>query len=203
MGIIGRGSASCPGATSASVGRSKYAGSLQLRTDRWERRKNISVRALDRYVFTKQLGINFSRRREYRARCVARMATGAKHRWISWLLLSLSLLLFVRMARTAQLSEVFALLRARGPILALSLCPYLLVLSLDAAGWRTLLSTLGRDVSPWRVFWVRTSTEAIHRSLPRGAVAAEAMKPYLLRESAAVPISETTASLAVSKALTA
>ncbi len=130
------------------------------------------------------------------------MATGAKHRWISWLLLSLSLLLFVRMARTAQLSEVFALLRARGPILALSLCPYLLVLSLDAAGWRTLLSTLGRDVSPWRVFWVRTSTEAIHRSLPGGAVAAEAMKPYLLRESAGVPISETTASLAMSKVLT-
>src|SRR5216683_597180 len=74
------------------------------------------------------------------------MATGAKHRWISWLLLSVSLLLFVRMARTA--------------------------------------------------------TEAIHRSLPGGAVAAEAMKPYLLRESAGVPISETTASLAMSKVLT-
>ncbi len=130
------------------------------------------------------------------------MATGAKHRWISWLLLSVSLLLFVRMARTAQLSEVLALLRARGPILALSLWPYLLVLCLDAAGWRTLLSTLGRNVGPWRVFWVRTSTEAIHRSLPGGAVAAEAMKPYLLRESAGVPISETTASLAMSKVLT-
>ncbi len=130
------------------------------------------------------------------------MASGAKHRWISWLLLSVSLLLFVRMARTAQLSEVLALLRARGPILALSLCPYLLVLWLDAAGWSTLLSTLGRNVGPGRVFWVRTSTEAIHRSLPGGAVAAEAMKPYLLQVSAGVPISETTASLAMSKVLT-
>src|SRR5260370_18755866 len=129
------------------------------------------------------------------------MATGAKHRWISWLLLSVSLLLFVRMARTAQPSEVLALLRARGPILALSVWPYLLVLWLDAAGWRTLLSTLGRDVGRWRVFWVRTSTEAIHRSLPGGAVAAEPLKPYLLQESPGAPISETTASLAISKVL--
>src|SRR5260370_8052736 len=123
MRIIRPRSASCPGATSASVGRSKYARALQLRTDRWERPKNISVRSLDLYVFTKQLGVNFSRRREYRARCVARMATGAKHRWISWLLLSLSLRLFVRLARTPPLSAPFPLLKAKRPILPFSLAP--------------------------------------------------------------------------------
>src|SRR5260370_33239681 len=94
------------------------------------------------------------------------MATGAKHRWISWLLLSVSLLLFVRMARTAQPSEVLALLRARGPILALSFSPYLLVLWLDAAGWRTLLSTLGRNVGPGRGFLRRPSPQATRRCHP-------------------------------------
>jgi len=130
------------------------------------------------------------------------MASGAKHRWTSWILIGVSLLLFVRIARMAELSQVVALLRARGPILALSFCPYLLVLWLDAAGWNTLLSTLGRGVGVLRTFWVRTSAEALHRSLPGGAVAAEAMKPYLLRECAAVPISLTTASQAMSKLLT-
>ena len=130
------------------------------------------------------------------------MASKAKHRWLTWLLLGVALLVFARMARTAELSQVLALFKARGPILALSVLPYLLVLWFDAAGWGSLLSTLGRRVGAREVFWVRTSTEALHRSLPGGAVAAEAIKPYLLRKRARVPIAETTASLAMSKVLT-
>jgi len=130
------------------------------------------------------------------------MASKAKQRWFTWLLVGVALLVFARMARTAELSQVLALIKARGPVLALSVLPYLLVLWFDAAGWGSLLSTLGRKVGAGEVFWVRTSTEAVHRSLPGGAVAAEALKPYLLRERAGVPIAETTASLVMSKILT-
>jgi hypothetical protein len=103
--------------------------------------------------------------------------------------------------RNADRTRVWALLVARGPIVALALLPFLAAMAIDTAGWRVVLARLGRRIRYRPLLRIRLATEGAMLSLPGGSVAAEALKPILLNRLHGVPIPDGAASVVIKKAL--
>jgi uncharacterized membrane protein YbhN (UPF0104 family) len=120
---------------------------------------------------------------------------------LRWLAFGVAAFVFARVLAGADPVSALAAIRAIGPLVALVALPYLLVIGLDALAWRFLFAIVGRDLGWPRLFAVRLSTEAILLSMPGGAILAEGLKPWLLAKTAAVPLAETTATLAAKKVL--
>lgn len=70
-----------------------------------------------------------------------------------------------------------------GTTLFCGFVPYGFLLLLDAEGTRRLLRGLGHDVGLRRLFFVRSATEALHTSLPGGALVADSSQPEILQAS--------------------
>lgn len=104
-------------------------------------------------------------------------------------LLGAAVALLARALSAVDLGRAAALLGRAGPLVALALVPYALCLALDAAATRTILRALGERVGFARLLALRFCTEAVHLSLPGGAVVADSMNPFLLEGHAGVPLS--------------
>ncbi|HSP19691.1 MAG TPA: lysylphosphatidylglycerol synthase domain-containing protein, partial [Myxococcaceae bacterium] len=117
------------------------------------------------------------------------------------LVLVVSAGLFLRVLWMADLRNVGRLLAEVGPLALLAVVPYGLAVTLDTAGWATILRGLEARVAVWRLLGLRLSTEAVHLSFPGGPLIAEGLKVWLLSRRFGVEIAEGSASLAVKKAL--
>jgi len=108
-------------------------------------------------------------------------------------------LVLSRLVRAGDVERALDMVGRAGWPLALVLAPTLVAMSLDALGWRAILSTLGHAV-PWRrMLELRPSVEALVLALPGVSVAGEAAKVALLRRRAGVPLTAGAASLALTK----
>src|SRR5882724_3580807 len=95
-------------------------------------------------------------------------------------------LVLSRLVRAGDVERALDMVGRAGWPLALVLAPTLVAMSLDALGWRAILSTLGHAV-PWRrMLELRLSVEALVLALPGVSVAGEAAKVALLRRRAGV-----------------
>lgn len=97
--------------------------------------------------------------------------------------------------------EVARLIAAIGPGLALVPIPYLLMLLLDALGWRLLLPPARRGIGLARLMRARAVAEAVGVSLPSAGVASEAVALHVLNGQQRVPVAEGLASLAARRVL--
>jgi uncharacterized protein (TIRG00374 family) len=117
------------------------------------------------------------------------------------LILVLSVGLFVRVLWMADLRNVAHLLADVGPLALLAVVPYGVAVTLDTAGWASILRGLEARVATWRLLGLRLSTEAVHLSFPGGPILAEGLKVWFLSRRFGVAAPEGSASLAVKKAL--
>jgi glycosyltransferase 2 family protein len=117
------------------------------------------------------------------------------------LAVTLSAALFARVLWMANLTSVAELLARVGPLAVLAVVPYAVAVVIDTASWSAILNGLEARVSTWRLLGIRLSTEAVLLSFPGGPLIAEGLKPWFLSRRFGVGIPESTASLAVKKAL--
>jgi uncharacterized membrane protein YbhN (UPF0104 family) len=117
------------------------------------------------------------------------------------LIVLLSAGLFVRVLWMADLRNVAHLLAHVGPLAVLAVVPYGVAVTLDTAGWASILRGLEARVATWRLLGLRLSTEAVHLSFPGGPILAEGLKVWFLSRRFGVGTAEGSASLAVKKAL--
>jgi uncharacterized membrane protein YbhN (UPF0104 family) len=132
------------------------------------------------------------------------LSSGPRPWWVHLgriLAVSLSAALFARVLWMADLSSVAELLARLGPLALLAVVPYAVAVVIDTAAWSAILKGLEARVSTWRLLGIRLSTEAVLLSFPGGALIAEGLKPWFLSRRFGVGIPESTASLAVKKAL--
>jgi uncharacterized membrane protein YbhN (UPF0104 family) len=132
------------------------------------------------------------------------LSSGPRPWWVHLgriLAVSLSAALFARVLWMADLSSVAELLARLGPLALLAVVPYAVAVVIDTAAWSAILNCLEARVSTWRLLGIRLSTEAVLLSFPGGALIAEGLKPWFLSRRFGVGIPESTASLAVKKAL--
>ena len=113
----------------------------------------------------------------------------------------LSVGLFVRVLWMANLHNVAHLLAEVGPLALLAVVPYGIAVTLDTAGWASILRGLEARVATWRLLGLRLSTEAVHLSFPGGPILAEGLKVWFLSRRFGIAPPEGSASLAVKKAL--
>jgi len=132
---------------------------------------------------------------------LTRPRPGPGRRLVRLLVLVVSVGLFVRVLWMADLRNVGRLLAEMGPLALLAVVPYGIAVTLDTAGWATILRCLEARVAVWRLLGLRLSTEAVHLSFPGGPLIAEGLKVWLLSRRFGVEIAEGSASLAVKKAL--
>lgn len=111
----------------------------------------------------------------------------------------LALALLATALRNADMGRVRAILGAAGPVLLVGLLPYPVAMAMDTLAGQRLLRALGRPVSFQRLYPVRLSIEAIHLSLPGGAVLADSLNPFLLQRRGGVPLSEAVVSVGARK----
>jgi uncharacterized protein (TIRG00374 family) len=107
---------------------------------------------------------------------------------------------FIRVLQAAEVRSVYGLLKAIGPELILALVPYLLVVGFETAGWKAIVNVLTRSVSFLGLLVARLATELVQRVVPGGPVLAETLKPIILKNK--MPVSETTATVALNKIVT-
>jgi glycosyltransferase 2 family protein len=107
----------------------------------------------------------------------------------------------VVVAAAVLLVRVFAGIDARataraigraGPFAPLVLAPFLIAMTLDAAGIQILLRALGRPVSLAHLLPIRVATEALHLTAPAGFVVADSATAKLLDSRCGVPVGEGT-----------
>lgn len=114
--------------------------------------------------------------------------------------------------RHAELGRAASLAAGLGAHIALVPLPFLLAMSLQAAGYARILAVLdgGRSTRAGlraraahlaRLTSVLVSAEAVLMSLPAGAAVAESLNPYLLARRCGVPITQGLAGVAAKKAL--
>ena len=77
-----------------------------------------------------------------------------------------------------------------GRFAPLALLPFVVAMTLDAAGIRLLLRTLGRSVPLARLVTIRVATEALHLTAPAGFVVADSATARLLDARCGVPVGE-------------
>jgi hypothetical protein len=100
--------------------------------------------------------------------------------------------------------EGLRLLAETGPLAALALLPFAVMLTLDALGWRRLFTASTRaKVGFADAFVARTAAEAVGQSLPSAGVAGEAAAAWLLRVKTATPLGEAIGTLAARRILLA
>jgi len=88
-------------------------------------------------------------------------------------------------------------LAAAGPLAALALLPFALMLTADALGWRRLLAPARRGrVGLPRLFVARLCGEAVSQTLPSAGLAGEAASAWYLSRHADVTLGESIGSLA-------
>jgi len=124
-----------------------------------------------------------------------------RSRLFYWSAFALAMLLFACLLDTSQISAALTLLSLRGPSILWALLPYLAVVALETAAWKTILGCLDQPVPFGRLLHVRLAIEAVARAIPGGTVAAEGLKLYLLNTYCAVPLSQAAVSLSVLKIL--
>ena len=117
------------------------------------------------------------------------------------LIVVFSAALFVRVLWMANLRNVAHLLAEVGPLAVLAVVPYGVAVTVDTAGWASILRGLEARVATWRLLGLRLSTEAVQLSFPGGPILAEGLKVWLLSRRFGVAVPEGSASLAVKKAL--
>jgi uncharacterized protein (TIRG00374 family) len=121
--------------------------------------------------------------------------------WLRWLLVAAALFGLSRLVTKDDLDRAWTQIRHVGWPLLLVMVPTLVAMTLDAAGWKAILRTLGHVVPLRRMVELRLSVESIVLALPGGSVAGEAAKVALLRQRAGVPVPAGAASLALTKLL--
>jgi uncharacterized protein (TIRG00374 family) len=132
------------------------------------------------------------------------LSAGPRPWWVHLgriLAVTLSLALFARVLWMADLTSVAELLARMGALALLAVVPYAVAVVIDTASWSAILKGLEAGVSTGRLLGIRLSTEAVLLSFPGGALIAEGLKPWFLSRRFGVGIPESTASLAVKKAL--
>jgi hypothetical protein len=130
-----------------------------------------------------------------------RPTTSIRSRLFYWSAFAFSIFLFAWLLDTSQISSALALLSLRGPSILWALLPYLGVVALETAAWKTILGGLEQPVSFGRLLHIRLATEGVARAIPGGAIAAEGLKLYLVNTYCAVPLSQAAVSLSVLKVL--
>ncbi len=101
-------------------------------------------------------------------------------------LLAVALLGFV--LRKADLPRALGLVNAFGWLLPLLLVPNLLAVLTELAGWWLPLTRIGPRPRYLSLLGVRFSADALQYGLPSGAVVAESMQPYLLKQRCGLPL---------------
>jgi hypothetical protein len=117
---------------------------------------------------------------------------------LRWVGIFAAAIAFAFAFRNVDLGKAVAAVAGIGPAAPLVLVPALAALCLDACAWRALLALLGHDVPIARIVRARISAEAIALTMPGGALAAESIKPELLRD-AGVPLRDGIAAVAARK----
>ena len=107
--------------------------------------------------------------------------------------------LLVRVGASIDLSRLPQILSALGPVALILLVPYLLAVLFDTAGWLKLIPTSG--ILFRTLFWVRLETESLLLTMPLGAIAADSLKPYLLRAESGLSYPTSVASLILRKCM--
>gem|GEM_PF-4124920 len=130
-----------------------------------------------------------------------RPTTSTRARLFYWSAFGLAILLFAWLLDTSQISAALALLSSRGPSILWALLPYLAIVALETAAWKTILGCLDQPVPFGRLLHVRLAIEAVARAIPGGTIAAEGLKLYLLNTYCAVPLGQAAVSLSVLKIL--
>jgi uncharacterized membrane protein YbhN (UPF0104 family) len=100
--------------------------------------------------------------------------------------------------RNVDLAKAASVVSSVGPYAPLAIVPALVALGLDACAWRTFLGLLGHDVPLWRILRARISVEAVALTVPGGPLAAESLKPELLRDCG-VPLKDGIATVGARK----
>lgn len=130
-----------------------------------------------------------------------RPTRSTRARLFYWGAFGLAILLFAWILDTSQISAALALLSLRGPSILWALLPYLAIVALETAAWKTILGCLDQPVPFGRLLHIRLGIEAVARAIPGGTIAAEGLKLYLLSTYCAVPLSQAAVSLSVLKFL--
>ncbi len=124
-----------------------------------------------------------------------------RSRLFYWSAFCLAILLFACLLDTSQISAALTLLSSRGRSILWALLPYLSVVALERAAWKTILGCLDEPVPFGRLLHIRLAIEAIARAMPGGTIAAEGLKLYLVHTYCAVPLGQAAVSLSVLKVL--
>jgi len=119
----------------------------------------------------------------------------------SWGAFGFSIILFAFVLGTAPINGVLSLIASLGPSILWSALPYLGVVALEVAGWKTILGSLEQPVSFTRLLHIRLAVEAVARAIPGGAIGVEGLKLFLVSTHCNVPPSKTAVSLSVLKIL--
>ena len=95
--------------------------------------------------------------------------------------------LFILTLGKADLGRAFALIGSLGFALPLLLLPQLLMVGLEALGWRLAFRRLGRTPPFVGLVKVRLTAEAVAMALPSGPVIGESLQPFLLKRRCGMP----------------
>jgi hypothetical protein len=107
----------------------------------------------------------------------------------------------VALLRHTDARRLWALIAGRGPVMLLALVPFLVAMAVDTAGWRLVLGQIGQRLRYLPLLRIRLVSEGAMLSLPGGSLAAEALKPMLLKQLHAIPVAAGTASVVIKKSL--
>jgi glycosyltransferase 2 family protein len=102
------------------------------------------------------------------------------------LLLSLGLLAWV--LRSADLGRALEVVHSLGWRLPLLLLPNLVASLVETSAWWLSFERFGARPAFRRLFFVRTTCDALLLGLPSGTVVSETLQPYLLKRRCAVPL---------------
>jgi hypothetical protein len=112
-----------------------------------------------------------------------------------------ALVALLALLRHTDARRTWAVFSARGPMMLLALVPFLVAMAVDTAGWRMVLGQIGHRLRYLPLLRIRLVSEGAMLSLPGGSLAAEALKPMLLKQLHAIPVSAGTASVVIKKSL--
>jgi hypothetical protein len=107
----------------------------------------------------------------------------------------------VTLLRHTDARRLWTLIAARGPVMLLALVPFLVAMAVDTAGWRLVLRQIGHRLRYLPLLRIRLVSEGAMLSLPGGSLAAEALKPMLLKRLHEIPVTAGTASVVIKKSL--
>jgi uncharacterized membrane protein YbhN (UPF0104 family) len=131
-------------------------------------------------------------------RSPATPGASTSRRW--WLVVGIGLLV-VEAWRFVDLRGAFGALVTLGPLAAVALIPYALLLVCETLGWRTVCGAIGLRVGFGPLLRVRLAGTAASAAVPAGAIFADGIKPALLRRSDGVPLPATLATLMGNKVM--